>query len=89
MYNSYQFRFPVLTKGQKSFWMKQEILKILNAYIENRWKYKEIINWTKYASACRHWKYLYYAVLIHTYMNERVENSIHEYLEPQLLNEET
>lgn len=53
------------------------------------WKYKEIINWTKYASACRHWKYLYYAVLIHTYMNECVENSIHEYLEPQLLNEET
>lgn len=26
---------------------------------------------------------------IHAYMNECVENSIHEYLEPHLLNEET
>lgn len=41
--------------------------------------------------ACRHWKYLYYAVLIHAcmYMNEHEEYSIHEYLEPQVLDRET
>lgn len=55
------------------------------------WKYKEIVNWTKYASACRDWKYINFVLCSfdtwkHIYTNEHVEYSIHEYLEPQVLN---